>query len=116
MRKRRISIFKILALMLFVASLFMSYIIYKVNLLPDKYLYIVYGTLAFINIVFSSFLMRSKSKKGIRIFISFLTFLVIGSICFSSYYILNTLGFLSKIKNVNYKLENYKYWLLIYPL
>ena len=105
--KRKISFFKILALILFVASLFISYILYKVNILPDKYLYIVYGTLAFINIVFSSFLMRSKSKKGIRIFISFLTFLVIGSICFSSYYILNTLGFLSKIKNVNYKLENY---------
>ena len=51
--KRKISFFKILALILFVASLFISYILYKVNILPDKYLYIVYGTLAFINIVFS---------------------------------------------------------------
>ena len=51
--------------------------------------------------------MRRKAKKGIRIFISFLSILVIGVICFASYYILHTLGFLSKIKNVNYKLENY---------
>ena len=106
-RKRKISFFKILALLLLIASIFILYILYKVNILPNKYYYTIVIALGFINILFSSFLMRRKAKKGIRIFISFLSILVIGVICFASYYILHTLGFLSKIKNVNYKLENY---------
>ena len=72
-RKRKFSIYKILALMLFIASLFMGYIVYKVNLLPDKYLYLVLGGLCFINIFFDIFLMRKKAKKGLRILFSFLT-------------------------------------------
>ena len=63
MRKRRISIFKILALMLFVASLFMSYIIYKVNLLPNKYLYLVLGGIAVINIFFDMFFFLKMFQK-----------------------------------------------------
>ena len=106
-RKRKISFFKILALLLLIASIFILYILYKVNILPNKYYYTIVIALGFINILFSSFLMRRKAKKGIRIFISFLSILVIGVMCFASYYILHTLGFLSKIKNVNYKLENY---------
>ena len=72
-RKRKISIFKILALILFLASLFMSYIIYKVNLLPNKYLYLVLGGIVFINIFFDIFLMRKKARKGVRGFFAFLT-------------------------------------------
>ena len=105
--KRKISFFKILALILLLASIFISYILYKVNILPNKYYYAIVGALSFINLVFCSILMRRKSKKGTRIFVSILTMLVLGVIGFASYYILNTLGFLSKIKSVNYKLENY---------
>ena len=107
MRKRRISIFKILALMLFVASLFMSYIIYKVNLLPNKYLYLVLGGIAVINIFFDMFLMRKKVRKGVRGFFAFLTIVVLGVMAFFAHYILNTLGFLAKIGPTDYKTETY---------
>ena len=106
-RKRKLSIFKVLALMLFVASLFMSYIIYKVNLLPDKYLYLVLGGIAFINIFFDIFLMRKKAKKGVRGFFAFLTIIVLGIMAFFAHYILNTLGFLAKIGPTDYKTETY---------
>ncbi len=106
-RKRKFSIYKILALMLFIASIFMGYIIYKVNLLPDKYLYLVLGGLGFINIFFDIFLMRKKAKKGIRIFFSFLTIILLGVMCFIAHYILNTLGFLAKIGPKDYKTETY---------
>ena len=106
-RKRKFSIYKILALMLFIASLFMGYIVYKVNLLPDKYLYLVLGGLCFINIFFDIFLMRKKAKKGLRILFSFLTIIVLGVMCFIAHYILNTLGFLAKIGPKDYKTETY---------
>jgi len=106
-RKRRLSIFKILALILFLASLFMSYIIYKVNLLPDKYLYLVLGGIAFINIFFDIFLMRKKARKGVRGFFAFLTIVVLGVMAFFAHYILNTLGFLAKIGPTDYKTETY---------
>ena len=93
-KKRKLSIFKILALMLFLASIFMSYIIYKVNLLPNKYLYLVLGGVAFINIFFD-------------IFFAFLTIVVLGVMAFFAHYILNTLGFLAKIGPTNYKTETY---------
>lgn len=106
-KKRKLSIFKILALMLFLASLFMSYIIYKVNLLPNKYLYLVLGGIAFINIFFDIFLMRNKARKGVRGFFAFLTIVVLGVMAFFAHYILNTLGFLAKIGPTNYKTETY---------
>ena len=106
-RKRKLSIFKILALILFLASLFMSYIIYKVNLLPNKYLYLVLGGIAFINIFFDIFLMRKKVRKGVRGFFAFLTIVVLGVMAFFAHYILNTLGFLAKIGPTDYKTETY---------
>ena len=96
-RKRKLSMFKILAIMLFIASAALSYMIYKVDLLPNKYLYLVLGGIAFINIFFDIFLMRKKAKKGVRVFFSILTIIVIAIMCFVGHYILNTLGFLSKI-------------------
>lgn len=59
------------------------------------------------NIIFDIFLMRKKAKKGVRVFFSFLTIIVIGVMCFVGHYILNTLGFLSKITSTNYKTETY---------
>ena len=93
--------------MLFVASLFMSYIIYKVNLLPNKYLYLVLGGIAVINIFFDMFLMRKKVRKGVRGFFAFLTIVVLGVMAFFAHYILNTLGFLAKIGPTDYKTETY---------
>ena len=106
-KKRKLSIYKVLALMLFIASIFMSFIIYKVNILPNKYLYLVLGGIVFINLLFDMFLMRKKAKKGLRIFFSFLTIVVIGIMCFIAHYILNTLGFLAKIGPKDYKTETY---------
>ena len=115
-RKRKLSIFKILALILFLASLFMSYIIYKVNLLPNKYLYLVLGGIVFINIFFDIFLMRKKARKGVRGFFAFLTIVVLGVMAFFAHYILNTLGFLAKIGPTDYKTETYinknKLWVI----
>ncbi len=106
-KKRKISVFKILALLLLLMSIFISYIIYKINILPNKYYLVLLGTLIFINLLFSFFLMRKRANKKIRIFFSILTVIVMGVMIFASYYVLNTLGFLSKIKAVDYKLENY---------
>ena len=106
-KKRKLSIFKLLALMLFVASLFMSYIIYKVNLLPNKYLYLVLGGIAFTNMFFDFFLVRKTSKKGVRVFFAFVTIAVLGVMAFIAHYILNTLGFLAKIGPTDYKTETY---------
>ena len=106
-KKRKISLFKLLAILLFIASVALSYMIYKVDLLPDKYLYLVLGGIVFINIFFDIFLMRKKAKKGVRVFFSVLTIIVIAIMCFVGHYILNTLGFLSKIASTKYKTETY---------
>ena len=106
-KKRKISVFKILALLLLMISIFFAIIVYKINVLPNKYYVLLLLGIGFVNILFSSFLMRKKAKRKVRIFFSVLAFIVIGLMAFCSYYILNTLGFLSKIKLVDYKLENY---------
>ena len=51
-KKRKISVFKILALLLLLMSIFISYIIYKINILPNKYYLVLLGTLIFINLLF----------------------------------------------------------------
>ena len=106
-KRRKISLFKVLALILLIASIALSYMIYKVDLLPNKYLYLVLGGIGFINIFFDIFLMRKKTKKGIRWFFAFLTIIALGLMAFAGHYILNTLGFLSKITATNYKTETY---------
>lgn len=106
-KKRKISLFKILGLLLLIMSIFISIIVYKIDVLPIKYYVLFLLGLGFINVLFSSFLMRKKANRKVRVFFSFLTIITIGLMIFASYYILNTLGFLSKIKTVDYKIENY---------
>ncbi len=106
-RKRKISFFKVLAFILFIVSAFVGFIFYKLDILPIKYFSLLVGVLIFVNILCDLFLMRARAKKRNRIIFSAISIIFIGVMGFASYYILDTLGFLNNIKNVNYKTENY---------
>lgn len=105
--KRKISFFKITAIFLLIISVITCFLVYKLNVLPNKYLIPVVLILVFINLICDIFLLRKRSKKSIRIFLSFISFVVMMFMIFVDYYILNTFGFLDKIRNNNYKTENY---------
>ena len=105
-KKRKISFFKILALLLLLMSVFMEVIFSKIDILPTKYFFILIGILIFINIFCDAFLFRKKAKK-LRVFFSVITIIIMFLMGFISYYVLDTLGFLSSIKDTNYKVENY---------
>ena len=105
-KKRKISFFKILALLLFLMSIFTCVIFSKIDILPIKYFLMLIGLLFFINLICGIFLNRKKAKK-LRIIFSVVSIIFIGLMGFVSYYVLNTLGFLSSIKETDYKTENY---------
>lgn len=106
-RKRKISFFKIIALLLFLMSIFVIVVLNMIDVLPTKYYLAGVGVILFINLIFDIFLMRKKAKKGLRAFFSFLAIITILVMGLASYYILYTLGFLSTIKDIGYKTENY---------
>lgn len=106
-RNRKISIFKIIALLLFIMSIFVIVVLNKIDVLPTKYYLIAVGIIFFINLIYDIFLIRKSAKKILRIFFSFLSIITIILMGLISYYIIDTLGFLSTIKDVGYKTENY---------
>ena len=105
-KKRKISFFKILALLLFLMSVFMGIIFSKIDILPTKYFLALIAILFFTNIICDIFLMRKKFKK-LRIFFSMIVVILIFFMGIVSYFVLSTLGFLGSIRETNYKTENY---------
>lgn len=105
-KKRKISFFKILALLLLLISVFVGCVFSKIDILPTKYFLIMIGFLLFVNVLCDAFLLRKKNKT-LRVIFSFVAIIIMVLMGFISYYIINTLGFLKTIKHTNYKIENY---------
>ena len=106
-KKRKISVFKILAFLLFVMSIFLIIITYKLDLFPIKYFTLMAAGLCVFDLLIISGLVKRKTKKVTKVFLSFFTIIVLGVMGFASYYILGTIGFFNSIKEVNYKKETY---------
>ena len=106
-KRRKISLFKILALLLFIMSVFLIIITYKLDLIPIKYYTIAAISLVVFDLLIISGLVRRKVKKRTKIFLSFVTVIILGIMGFASYYILNTIGFFNSIKEISYKKETY---------
>lgn len=106
-KKRKVSISKIIALILFIVSCLLSIEVVAINILPTKYLALFFGIIIFINFTIDIVLFRKKSKKKSRgIMTGFaVLFILLFSLAFA--YLVKTMGFLSSIESDGYKIENY---------
>ncbi len=109
MKKKNIykKIAGVMAILLIVMTLVSSGFIFYMNILPTKYLI---GLLVFLVVVIGSivfFMVRLKTNKNTKTWLDLLSLLIITTMIIGIGYGLNTLGFLDKISNTNYKIETY---------
>lgn len=105
--RRKISLFKITALLLLIISILFMILLYKIDILPFYQFCTILTGVFVVDLIFGTLLMRKKTKKAIRGFFVFLSFIVIGVMSYVSYNLLNTMGFLTNIQDDGYKTENY---------
>lgn len=106
-KKRKISIHKIIGMMLWLVSIVVCIMLNMLNVLPFKFYAMVLGGFLILNIVIDIFLFRKKPKKfkkntalGFAIFLILVLILPI-------FYMGRTLAFLWGIKDTGYNTENY---------
>lgn len=106
-KKRKLSIYKIIGLVLFVVSIVLIIMISMLGILPTKYYIGVIGAFLVINIPLDLFLFRKKIKKRKRNIATVVAILLILGMFLPIIYIGKTLGFIDNIGTTDYKLENY---------
>ena len=106
-KKRKISIYKIIGIMLWLVSIVVCIMLNMLNVLPIKFYSIILGGFLILNIVIDIFLFRKKTKKfkkntalGFAIFLILVLILPI-------FYMGRTLAFLRGIGDTGYNTENY---------
>jgi len=106
-KKRKISIYKIIGIMLWLVSIVVCIMLNMLNVLPIKFYSIILGGFLILNIVIDIFLFRKKPKKfkkntalGFAIFLILVLILPI-------FYMGRTLAFLKGIGDTGYNTENY---------
>ena len=106
-KKRKLSIYKIVGLLLFLVSIILCVMVTMLNILPSKYYCLLLLGFLLINIPLDLTLFRKRTKKYKKnIALGFSTLLIILMIL-PMFYIGKTLGFVWNIGDTDYKLENY---------
>lgn len=106
-KKRKLSIHKIMGLILFITSIIFGAFITMLDVLPTKYFSIMVVVLILINFIVDIFLFKKKIKKYKKnIACGFAVIFTIFMIIISSY-LYKTLDFLWGIGSSDYKMENY---------
>ena len=106
-RKRKISIFKIVGLLLFIISIILCIMVKSLDILPEKYFIAILIFLFVVNVVLDYFLFRKKVKKKKKIIALCISILFIILSFFPLFYIGRTANFMESIVACDYKLENY---------
>ena len=110
-KKKKHIVLRILSLILWIACMscvcYLSYQIYKANMLPNKYYYILIGVIVFLILIFIMFILNKKSKVWILIIcdILFLTLSIV--LYFANIKINETLKFLDQNLNAKYETNIY---------
>ena len=110
-KKKKHIILRVLSIILWIACMacvcYLSYQIYKANMLPTKYYYILIGVIVFLILLFIMFILNKKSKVWILIIcdILFLTLSVV--LYFANIKINETLKFLDQNLNAKYETNIY---------
>ena len=100
-------IYKFLSILLIVIScVFLGFLFY-LDLLPEKYLSILVGSIIIFDLLNIFLINLKRLKKKVKKFISTFMILVIIIMGFGSFYLGKTLGVLSKNGDSKYKIENY---------
>ena len=111
MKKRKLSKFQmylaINSLILSWATLTLTLLITKYDILPLKYLIPILSLEILIPILIIFFMMKSKTKKIIKIILSAISILLIGVYAVASVYIKKTYDFIEEIIDDGYIIENY---------
>ena len=106
-RKRKISIFKIVGLLLFIISIILCIMVKSLDILPEKYFIAILIFLFVVNVILDYFLFRKKVKKKKKIIALCISILFIILSFFPLFYIGRTANFMESIVACDYKLENY---------
>lgn len=92
----------------FIVLVIFSIFLFKLNMIPTKYLTIFYGVFITIYLVLYSLLLRKKIKKKIKIVSIILLVLFSFVFCFGFIYLYSTIEFMSKIDVEEYQTEEYE--------
>lgn len=103
--------FLIIDLLLIVASFFLVFNLFKVDVLSARYLYIAIGGIVLID-VFLMFILNRRFKLGIKIPILILAIIFMGLEVFGTYNLGKTVSFVQEIVGVGVKEEIYNIYVL----
>ena len=105
-KNRKGKIYKIISLLQIIASLiFMGVMIY-INVLPVKYLLLIFGFIFIVNIIFVFTMLKNKKKKKLKIITSIISIIMSLVLSILSFFIFQTAGVLNNM-NDNYTTYNY---------
>ncbi len=106
--KKNSIFFKFVFFLLFISLVVFLGILKYLNVLPNKYYLLLISVLIIVLCFFGLILLNRRIKKGIKIFFTFLSIILIASFSVISYYGYSTKDVINKItKKVDYKTENY---------
>lgn len=106
-KKRKLSIYKIVGLILLLVSLIVCFFIKKLDILPTRYFALVLVGIFIINVPIDLFLFRKKTKKYKKNIALFFALLFIFLLFIPMKYMGKTIDFMQGIGVTDYKLENY---------
>ena len=106
-KKRKLSIYKIVGLLLIIMSIILFSMINMLDVLPAKYYYLVIVIFLVVDLPIEFFLFRNKAKKYKRNTSLCFAIIFIIAMILPIIYLGKTLGFVWNIKDSDYKLENY---------
>lgn len=106
-KKRKLSIYKLCGLFVFLLSIILCIMVTILNVLPSKYYFIMIVAFCLLNIPLDLILFRKNVKKYKKNIALFFSIIIIFIMSFSMFYISKTLGFVMSIGDTDYKLENY---------
>ena len=108
-KKRKVLniIYNIIAIISTLVMLLFCYCLFKLNMIPTKYLYIIFCCLGFIYLILLLLTLPPKIKIGIKTF-CLIIFLILGTIFgFANKYIFDTMDFMSIIDKDVFQKERY---------
>ena len=106
-RKRKISIYKLVGLCLFIMSCILLVMAKILDILPAKYFIVIIIGVLIINVLIDFFLFRKKAKRYKKNIALILSILLIVLSFFPIFYMNRTMDFMDSIVATDYKLENY---------
>lgn len=106
-KKRKLSVYKIVGLLLFCISIVFCIMMTTLDILPFKYYIMMVIVFLIINICIDNFLFKKKIKKRKKNIVLIVSFLFMIIMVIPIIYMGKTLGFMKHIIAKNYKIENY---------